>query len=103
MTPIGWSEIGLIWLYDIVWFLVMDVEARHIQTDRAPGRSPAAISPCHEEAATPDGRFRREGMIMPIVAVVEARFKTNANLRPMKQFEGLNRSQRVQRCRTSTQ
>jgi H+-transporting ATPase len=24
MTPIGWSEIGLIWLYDIVWFLVMD-------------------------------------------------------------------------------
>ena len=25
MTPISWSEIGLIWLYDIVWFLAMDV------------------------------------------------------------------------------
>lgn len=25
MSPIGWVEIGLIWLYDIAWFLVMDL------------------------------------------------------------------------------
>lgn len=25
MTPIGWSQIGLIWLYNIVWFVVMDM------------------------------------------------------------------------------
>ena len=25
MTPIGWAEIGLIWLYNIVWFLAMDL------------------------------------------------------------------------------
>ncbi len=25
MTPIGWGEIGLIWLYDLAWFVVMDI------------------------------------------------------------------------------
>jgi H+-transporting ATPase len=25
MTPISWTDIGIIWLYDIAWFVVMDV------------------------------------------------------------------------------
>jgi H+-transporting ATPase len=25
MSPISWGMIGLIWLYDIAWFLVMDI------------------------------------------------------------------------------
>ena len=56
MTPISWSAIGLIWLYDIAWFLLMDVaklgtyrllDHRAVHQRRFLGHMHRALHPIH--------------------------------------------------------
>ena len=65
MPAITWSEIGLIWLYDIAWFLVMDVAKLGTYRLIEHRADPSTAPPGHcQEAAASDAEPQHRIMIV---------------------------------------